>query len=67
MDATEIIVSAAVGLLLAWEIVTIASTRDSLRPISDVVITAAKNNPVLIALTFFLLGHWFWQYCPPCN
>ena len=67
MDATEIVVLVAVAALLAWEIVTVASAKDKIRTISDVVMTACKRNPVLILLIGILAGHWLWQYCPPCS
>lgn len=64
MDATEWVVVSAVAILIGWEIITIASAKDSIRTISEVVMRAVKGNPILILLIGVLLGHWFWQYCP---
>lgn len=64
MDATEWVVVSAVAILLAWEIVTVASSKDKLRPISDVAMAALTKNPILLFLLGLLVGHWIWQYCP---
>lgn len=64
MDATEWVVASAVAILLGWEIITVASSKDKIRTISDVVMTAAKRNAIVIFLLGLLAGHWLWQYCP---
>lgn len=59
-DLTGIVVVAALGFLLSWELWTVYNSVPA-DTISENVWRAIEGRPFIPFLTGFLMGHFFWQ------
>jgi hypothetical protein len=67
MNPTDAALAAGLVFYILWEAVALWRRGDRVVTISEAVTTAAHEHPVIIFFFGLLMGHWFWQYCPPCS